>query len=54
MAQVSFGGHGQGKIHCPDTGGHGNEEEEQQQPRKKRPGVSDSLTLVGINHLSNE
>jgi len=43
--QVSFGGHGQGKIHCPDNGGKGNEEEEQQQPRKKRPGVSDSLTL---------
>jgi len=45
--QVSFGGGGQGKIHCPDTGGRGggNEEEEQQQQRKKRPGVSDSLTL---------
>merc|ERR1712110_1215994 len=34
--QVSFGGHGQGKIHGPDNGGKGNEEEEQQ-PRKKRP-----------------
>jgi len=44
--QVSFGGHGQGKIQGPDTGARGGGvDEEEQLPRKKRPGVSDSLTL---------